>query len=82
MPLPRSIQHDGGEMFSTGSRVDPSFCTQKNSKFMTSYSSGVYWWEENSLYKEREEWHKVYNPDYKKDPEIRTENRNTSQNLA
>ena len=69
-------------MFSTGSRVDPSFCTRIKEKFMTSYHSGVYWWEENSLYKEREEWHKEYNLDYKKDPEIRTENRNTSQNLA
>ena len=49
---------------------------------MTSYRLGVYWWEENSLYKEREEWHKVYNPDYKKDPEIRTENSNTSLNFA
>ena len=47
-----------------------------------SYRLGVYWWEENSLYKEREEWHKVYNPDYKKDPEIRTENSNTSLNFA
>ena len=26
MPLPRSIQHDGGEMFSTASRIDPTFC--------------------------------------------------------
>ena len=39
MPLPRSIQHDGGEMFSTGSRVDPSYCTRIKEKFITSYTT-------------------------------------------
>ena len=61
-------------MFSTRSRVDPSFCKQIKEKFET---EGDYWWKENSLYKEREEWHKVYNPD-PEDPEITTENNNTS----
>ena len=66
MMMPSSIQHDGGDMFSTRSRVDPNFCEKIMEKSDFEYQ-GNYWWKESSLYKEREDFHKLYNPDYKND---------------